>query len=74
MLAIKLALEEWRHWLEGSEIPFYNLDRSQKSCLFKECQETQSPTGPLVFVFACFNFSITYKPGSRNVKPNALSR
>lgn len=22
LLAVKLALEEWRHWLEGSEIPF----------------------------------------------------
>lgn len=22
LLAIKLALEEWRHWFEGSEIPF----------------------------------------------------
>ena len=22
LLAIKVALEEWRHWLEGAEIPF----------------------------------------------------
>ncbi|KAF7640569.1 hypothetical protein LDENG_00034530, partial [Lucifuga dentata] len=22
LLAVKLALEEWRHWLEGSKVPF----------------------------------------------------
>ncbi|KAF7640814.1 hypothetical protein LDENG_00012300, partial [Lucifuga dentata] len=44
LLAVKLVLEEWRHWLEGSKVPFLvwtdhkNLD-----------------------------------PGSRNIKPDALS-
>ncbi|KAF7640894.1 hypothetical protein LDENG_00007310, partial [Lucifuga dentata] len=44
LLAVKLALEEWRHWLEGAKVPFLvwtdhkNLD-----------------------------------PGSRNIKPDALS-
>ncbi|XP_078812567.1 uncharacterized protein LOC144996750 [Oryzias latipes] len=46
LLAIKLALEEWRHWLEA------------RWCLF----------------FDRFNFTITYRPGSRNIKPDALSR
>ncbi|KAI2645588.1 Transposon Tf2-9 polyprotein [Labeo rohita] len=36
LLAVKLALEEWRHWLE--------------------------------------DFSISYRPGSKNIKPDALSR
>jgi hypothetical protein len=22
LLTVKLALEEWRHWLEGAELPF----------------------------------------------------
>ncbi|KAF7640699.1 hypothetical protein LDENG_00022080, partial [Lucifuga dentata] len=45
LLAVKLALEEWRHWLEGAKVPFLvwtdykNLD-----------------------------------PGSRNIKPDTLSR
>ncbi len=26
LLAVKLALEEWRHWLEGMEVPFIVLD------------------------------------------------
>ncbi len=26
LLAVKLALEEWRHWLEGSGGSFYRLD------------------------------------------------
>ncbi len=31
LLAVKLALEEWRHWLEGSGVPFDHLDRPQES-------------------------------------------
>ncbi|KAI2646996.1 Transposon Tf2-9 polyprotein [Labeo rohita] len=42
LLAIKLALEEWRHWLEGSIHPF--------------------------------QLSISYRPGSKNVRADALSR
>ncbi len=30
LLAVKLALEEWRHWLEGSGEPFIVLDRPQE--------------------------------------------
>ena len=31
LLALKMALEEWRHLLEGSTVPFFSLDWSQKS-------------------------------------------
>lgn len=26
LLAVKLALEEWRHWLKGTQEPFSSLD------------------------------------------------
>ncbi|KAI2658094.1 Transposon Tf2-8 polyprotein [Labeo rohita] len=46
LLAIKLALEEWRHWLEA------------RWALF----------------FTRFDYKITYRPGSKNISADALSR
>ncbi len=31
LLAVKLALEEWRHWLEGPGVSFCRLDRPLES-------------------------------------------
>ncbi|KAK3569659.1 hypothetical protein QTP86_002643 [Hemibagrus guttatus] len=45
LLAIKVALEEWRHWLEGARHPFQVLTDH-----------------------------LTYRPGSKNGKADALSR
>ncbi|KAI2653996.1 Transposon Tf2-9 polyprotein [Labeo rohita] len=45
LLAVKLALEEWRHW-------------QARWALF----------------FGRFNFTLSYRPGSKNVKPDSLSR
>ncbi|KAL0199850.1 hypothetical protein M9458_003037, partial [Cirrhinus mrigala] len=52
LLAIKLALEEWRHWLEG------DIHQQARWALF----------------LTRFNFKITYYPGSKNFKADALSR
>ncbi|KAG1926706.1 retrotransposable element [Pimephales promelas] len=49
LLAVKLALEEWRHWLEGS---------GARWALF----------------FGRFDFTLSYRPGSKNIKPDSLSR
>ncbi|KAK3571419.1 hypothetical protein QTP86_012060 [Hemibagrus guttatus] len=53
LLAIKAALEEWRHWLEGARHPF-----QARWALF----------------FTRFRFTVTYRPGSKNGKADALSR
>ncbi|KAK3518698.1 hypothetical protein QTP70_008581 [Hemibagrus guttatus] len=53
LLAIKAALEEWRHWLEGARHPF-----QARWALF----------------FTRFRFMVTYRPGSKNGKVDALSR
>uniref|UniRef100_A0A3Q3FKI6 Gypsy retrotransposon integrase-like protein 1 n=1 Tax=Kryptolebias marmoratus TaxID=37003 RepID=A0A3Q3FKI6_KRYMA len=61
LLAIKLALEEWRHWLEGCAVPFIIWTDHKNLARWSR-------------FFGRFNFTITYRPGSKNVKPDALSR
>ncbi len=74
LLAVKLALEEWRHWLEGAGFPFIvwtdhkNLEytRTAKGINFRQAH--------WALVFGRFRFTISYRPGSKNGKPDALSR
>ena len=52
LLAIKLALKKWRHWLEG-----LNSQQAQWALFHTR-----------------FNFTLSYRPESRNIKPDTLSR
>ena len=74
LLALKLALEEWRHLLEGATVPFLmwtghrNLEYLRTAKHFNPRQTCWS------LLFNHFNFTLSYRPGSRNVKPDALSQ
>ncbi len=68
LLAIKLTLEEWRHWLEGAQEPFIVLTDDKNLEYLREAKRLN----PLFFTR--FHFSISYRPGSRNLKADALSR
>ena len=73
-LALKLALEEWRHLLEGSMLPFIvwtDHKNLEYVLIAKHLNPRQSRWSLL---FNRFNFTLAYRPGSKNVKPNALSR
>lgn len=72
LLAIKLALEEWFHWLEGSEQPFVvwiDHKNLENLCTAKRLHARQAQWA---LFFAQFNFSIAYRPGSRNIEGDAL--
>lgn len=74
LLAIRLALGEWRHWLEGSPVPFVvwtdhrNLEYIRTAKCLNACQARWA------LFFGRFEFTISYRPGSKNTKPDALSR
>ena len=74
LLALKLALEEWRHLLEGATVPFLvwtdhkNLEYLHTAKLLNPRQARWS------LFFNRFNFTLSYRPGSKNTKPDALSR
>ena len=74
LLAVKLALEEWRHWLEGAEHPFIVWTDHKNLAYIQSAKRLNSRQARWALFFGRFNFTITYRPGSKNVKPDALSR
>uniref|UniRef100_A0A3P9MBI2 Gypsy retrotransposon integrase-like protein 1 n=1 Tax=Oryzias latipes TaxID=8090 RepID=A0A3P9MBI2_ORYLA len=74
LLAIKLALEEWRHWLEGAEHPFIVWTNHKNLAYLRTAKRLNSRQARWCLFFDRFDFTITYRPGSRNIKPDALSR
>ncbi|KAL0164214.1 hypothetical protein M9458_039967, partial [Cirrhinus mrigala] len=74
LLAIKLALEEWRHWLEGSLHPFVILTDHKNLEYLRSAKVLNHRQARWALFFTRFNFTIKYRPGSQNHKADALSR
>ncbi len=74
LLAIKLALEEWRHWLEEAQYPFTILTDHKNLQYLWEAKRLNPRQARWALFFTRFNFTISYRPGPRNVKADALSR
>jgi hypothetical protein len=74
LLAIVRAFEEWRKYLEPSnqEITVYcnhkNLEHFMSTKILNRRQARWSLT------LSSFNFVVTYRPGTKNGKPDALTR
>ncbi|KAI3356909.1 hypothetical protein L3Q82_003555 [Scortum barcoo] len=73
LLAVKMALEEWRHWLEGSTQPFV-VWTDHKNLAYIQTVKRLNSRQARWALFSRFDFTLTYHPGSRNIKPDALSR
>uniref|UniRef100_A0A3B3BM67 Gypsy retrotransposon integrase-like protein 1 n=1 Tax=Oryzias melastigma TaxID=30732 RepID=A0A3B3BM67_ORYME len=74
LLAIKEALEEWRHWLEGTELPFLVYTDHKNLEYLKSAKRVNSRQARWALFFSRFNFVLSYRPGSKNTKADALSR
>ena len=74
LLAVKLASEEWRHWLEGAEQPFVVWTDHKNLSYIQTAKRLNSRQARWSLFFGRFNFTLAYRPGSRNIKPDALSR
>src|SRR5260370_33817109 len=74
MLVIMCALEEWRHFLKGSDqkleihTDHKNLSYFQEAHKLNHCQARWS------LYLSRFNFILTHKPGRQMGRPDALSR
>ncbi|KAK3565354.1 hypothetical protein QTP86_007128 [Hemibagrus guttatus] len=74
LLAIKLALEEWQHWLEGANHPFKVIMDHKNLQYLREAKHLNPRQAWWVLFFTRFNFCVTYRPGNKNTKADALSR
>ncbi|KAK3521850.1 hypothetical protein QTP70_018584 [Hemibagrus guttatus] len=74
LLAIKLALEEWRHWLEGANHPFEVITDYKNLQYLREAKRLNPRQARWALFFTQFNFCATYHPGNKNTKADALSR
>ncbi|KAK3515288.1 hypothetical protein QTP70_013484 [Hemibagrus guttatus] len=74
LLAVKLALEEWRHWLKGAKHPFTVLTDHKNLEYLRAAKRLNPRQARWALFFTRFKFAISYRPGSKNVKADALSR
>ncbi|KAM9816580.1 uncharacterized protein ACBT44_010838 [Syngnathus typhle] len=74
LLAIKLALEEWRHWLEGATTPFIVWTDHHNLEYLRSAKRLNARQARWALFVDRFEFSLSYRPGSRNAKVDALSR
>ncbi|KAK3520772.1 hypothetical protein QTP70_032340 [Hemibagrus guttatus] len=73
LLTVKLALEEWRHWLEGAKHPFTVLTE-HKNLEYLWAAKSLDPRQARRALFCTrFHFTISYGPGSKNVKADTMS-
>ena len=74
LLAIKVALEEWRHYLEGARHPF-TIYTDHKNLTFPRKPEMLSQRQIRWYEFLSrFEFNLVYRSGKKSGKPDILSR
>ncbi|KAL0194835.1 hypothetical protein M9458_008407, partial [Cirrhinus mrigala] len=73
LLAIKWALEEWRHWLQGGGDPFTVWTDHQNLTVIRHTKQLNPRQARWALFFEHFNFHLSYRPGSKNTKAEALS-
>ncbi len=71
---MKLAMEEWRHWLEGTTHPFIVLTDHKNLEYLRSAKRLNPRQARWALFFTRFQFTVTYRPGTKNTKADALSR
>ena len=74
LLAIIKALEEWRPELQGTQEPFEVITDHKNLEYFTTTKALSQRQVRWSEFLSQFNFRIVYRPGSRAVRPDALSR
>ncbi len=73
LLVIRMALGEWRHWLEGASQPFVVCTDHRNLAYIPSAKRLNTRQARWALFFGRFDFTISYRLGSKNTKPDALS-
>lgn len=73
LLAMKAAFEEWWHWLEGAKDPFLVLTDHQILEYLRSAMRLNPRQASWALFFIHFHFTITYRPGTKNIRADSLS-
>ncbi|SJL13670.1 uncharacterized protein ARMOST_17118 [Armillaria ostoyae] len=74
LLAIMLALDEWRHYLMGAAVDFKIWTDHQNLQYFRKPQKLNRRQARWVTELAEYHFTLHHKPGASNKKADLLSR
>ncbi|QRW15631.1 Retrotransposable element Tf2 protein [Rhizoctonia solani] len=74
LLAVIRAFKEWRHLLEGSELPVQVLTDHKNLEHFSTSQSLNKRQIQWANFLVDYNFQIIYRPGAQNKKADILSR
>ena len=71
---MKVALEEWRHWLKEVKHPFLvSMDHKNLEYI-RSAKRLNSRQARWALFFNHIDFSLSYHPSTKNIKPDALFR
>uniref|UniRef100_A0AAY5KJG5 Gypsy retrotransposon integrase-like protein 1 n=1 Tax=Esox lucius TaxID=8010 RepID=A0AAY5KJG5_ESOLU len=74
LLAVVRALSAWRHWLKGDKHPFLVWTDHRNLEYMRAARRLTPRQARWAMFFTQFVFTLTYRPGSKNVGADALSR
>lgn len=74
LLAVVRSLQKWRHWLEGVEQSFIIWTDHKNLSYLHSAKWLNSRQARRTLFLGRLTFTLTYRPGSQSIKPDALSR
>ena len=74
MLAIMLALDEWRHYLIGADETFEIWTDHQNLAYFRQPQKLTRRQAHWFTKLSNYHYKLEHTPGSTHTKPDFLSR
>lgn len=74
LVVVKLVLEKRRHWIEGAAHHFTVFTDQKNTEYLCSAKRLNSCQAHWSLFFTRFNFTVSNRPGSKNMKADALSR